>query len=284
MRVINRINNNVVLVEEENQKMIVTGKGVGFQVYPDNIVNKDFVEQRFILEKDTNNDYYIQLLKDIPMEYLNISKMIVENAEIELKKSFPPNFSFTLADHLNFVIERQKKNIVVNHLLSDEIKLFYPKEYEIGKKAVLMIKEEIKFDISPSEALSIALHLVNAAGGLSDKYDVIGLTETMKEIVSKIENYLNLKLDQSCVWFSRFITHLRFYLIRQLNFEIDDLMNCELLEIVKEKYIKAYKCAEIITSYVDKKYNYQTHDSEKLYLTLHINRLLNNQVRSKNEY
>ena len=145
------------------------------------------------------------------------------------------------------------------------------------------MREQIKFDFAEYEALSIAMHLVNASGGLSDKYDVVDLTETMKTIVSKIEEYLNVKLDQSSVVFSRFITHLRFYLIRQLNFEIDDLINEELLEIVREKYEKAYNCAEIITAYVDDKYNYKTHDSEKLYLSLHINRLLNNQTRRTNE-
>ena len=283
MKVINRINNNVVLVNDNNQKMIVTGKGVGFQVYPNDIVNEQFVEQRFILESDTSNDYYIQLLRDIPMEYLNVSKIIVDYAEGELKKELPLTFSFTLADHLNFAIERQKQGITINHLLSDEIKLFYPKEYEIGVKAVSIMREQIKFDFAEYEALSIAMHLVNASGGLSDKYDVVDLTETMKTIVSKIEEYLNVKLDQSSVVFSRFITHLRFYLIRQLNFEIDDLINEELLEIVREKYEKAYNCAEIITAYVDDKYNYKTHDSEKLYLSLHINRLLNNQTRRTNE-
>lgn len=74
MKVIKRINNNVVLVDEIGRQTIVTGKGVGFKVYPGDEVNESFIEQRFILEEKKSSDYYVQLLKDIPMEYLNEAK------------------------------------------------------------------------------------------------------------------------------------------------------------------------------------------------------------------
>lgn len=283
MKVINRINNNVVLVTQGEQKMIVTGKGVGFQVYPGDIVNEDFVEQRFVLEQDSSNDYYTQLLRDIPMEYLNAAKAIVELAEQELTKTLPLNFAFTLADHIYFSVQRQKQGIPVNHLLSDEIKVFYPKEYQIGHRALALIRAQYQFDVDASEDLSIALHLVNAAGGLSDRYDVMDMTETMKAVVDQIEQVLSINLDVNSAAFSRFIVHLRFYLIRQLNLEIDDSMSKELIDIVRGEYPRAFECAELITDYVDSKYHYYTHDSEKLYLTLHINRLLNNKGRRNYE-
>ncbi|MCR0457942.1 CAT RNA binding domain-containing protein [[Clostridium] innocuum] len=72
MKVINRINNNVVLIKDGTQKMIVTGKGLGFEVYPGNDVIEQLIEQRFILQEHTDDVYYIKLLKSLPMETLNV--------------------------------------------------------------------------------------------------------------------------------------------------------------------------------------------------------------------
>ena len=81
MKVINRINNNVVLVRNRGKKMIVTGKGVGFKVYPGDTVNEQFVEQKFILQEDCDTDYYVKMLQEISAETLGLSKKIVEIAE-----------------------------------------------------------------------------------------------------------------------------------------------------------------------------------------------------------
>lgn len=274
MIVIKRINNNVVLVNDKGQKAIVTGKGVGFKVYPDDVVNEDFIEQRFVLEENRNIDYYVQLLKEIPMEYLNVSQKIVKMAERELKSSLPSNLVFTLADHICFAIKRLKEGMACDHLLSWEIKQFYPKEYSIGWKGLEMLRKETKLEIPDGEAISITMHIVNAMGGLSARYDIIDLTEAMMEIVRKMEDYLQMKIDQESAIFTRFITHLKYYLIRQLNFEIDNSMNEELLQLVKGEYPRAYECSLVITKYVDERYGYHTTDSERLYLTLHINRLI----------
>jgi len=274
MIVIKRINNNVVLVNDKGQKAIVTGKGVGFKVYPDDVVNENFIEQRFVLEENRNIDYYVQLLKEIPMEYLNVSQKIVRMAEKELDSSLPANLVFTLADHICFAIKRLKEGLVCDHLLSWEIRQFYPKEYGIGLKALQLLKDETKEQIPDGEAISITMHIVNAVGGLSAQYDIIDLTTAMVEIIEKIEDYLQIKIDQESAVFTRFITHLKYYLIRQLNFEIDNSMNEELLELVKGEYPRAYECSQVITKYVDARYGYHTTDSERLYLTLHINRLI----------
>lgn len=274
MEVINRINNNVVLVNDGKNRMIVTGKGIGFKVYPGDVINERFVEQRFILQKENDDNYYINLLKEVDMELLNVSKKIVELAENELKYTFSMDLIFSLADHLSFSIERYKQNMAIDHPLAWEIKQFYPREMKVGFDAVALLRKTTGFDVPDGEAVFIAMHLVNSSGGLSDQYNVEELTEVMMKIISMMEERLEVKIDQTTTAFSRFITHLRYYLIRQLNFEIDDSINEELLEIVKEKYPRAYECALMITEYLDRQYGNQSADSEKLYLTLHINRLL----------
>ena len=275
MRVINRINNNVVLVKEGSQKKIVTGKGLGFKVYPGDCINEHLIEQRFILQENSDEDYYVKMLKNIPLEQIKICEKIVEEGRKLLGKPLSDNLIFSLADHLNFALDRSSKNMLIDHPLANEIKQFYPNEMEIGRYAVQLIEKEMHIELPKGEAVFITMHIVNAVGGLSDTYDVGELTEMMSKIITFIEEYFQCTIDQDSTSFSRFITHLRYYLIRQLKFEIDDSINDELLDIVKEKYPEAYHCAEEIANHLDHLYQSKSADSEKLYLTLHINRLLN---------
>lgn len=274
MKVINRINNNVVLVKDGTQKMIVTGKGLGFQVYPGNDVKEQLIEQRFVLQEHTDDVYYIKLLKSLSMETLNVCEEIIVKANEMLGKPVSGNLMFALADHLKFTMERMQKQMLIDHPLANEIKQFYPKEMEVGYYALRLIKERLHVDLPQGEAVFLTMHVVNALGGLSEAYDVSQLTDVMAEIVSFIESYFVCTIDQNSTSFSRFITHLRYYLIRQLNFEIEESINDELLEIVQEKYPKAYACAQSIADKMDALYQNTSADSEKLYLTLHINRLI----------
>lgn len=274
MKVINRINNNVVLVKDGTQKMIVTGKGLGFQVYPGNDVKEQLIEQRFILQEHTDDVYYIKLLKSLSMETLNVCEEIIVKANEMLGKPVSGNLMFALADHLKFTMERMQKKMLIDHPLANEIKQFYPKEMEVGYYALRLIKERLHVDLPQGEAVFLTMHVVNALGGLSEAYDVSQLTDVMAVIVSFIESYFACTIDQNSTSFSRFITHLRYYLIRQLNFEIEESINDELLEIVQQKYPKAYACAQSIADKMDALYQNTSADSEKLYLTLHINRLI----------
>ena len=274
MKVINRINNNVVLVRNRGKKMIVTGKGVGFKVYPGDTVNEQFVEQKFILKEDGDTDYYVKMLQEISAETLGLSKKIVEIAEEELNKELSGNLIFALADHISFAIERIQEGVEAEHPLAWEIRQFYPREMKAGIRAVELLREETGINIPDGEAVFITMHFVNAVGGLSEQYDASELTEMMVHIVAMIEAYCGCSIDQTSAVFSRFITHLRYYLIRHLNFEIDNSMNEDLLELVREKCPKASKCAEMVTEYFDRECHTQSTPSERLYLTLHINRLI----------
>lgn len=274
MKVINRINNNVVLVKDGTQKMIVTGKGLGFQVYPGNDVKEHLIEQRFILQETNDDTYYINLLKELPVETLTICEEIIIKASEMLGKPISGNLMFALADHLKFTMERMQKQMLIDHPLANEIKQFYPKEMEVGRYALKLMQERMHIQLPDGEAVFLTMHIVNALGGLSEAYDVAQLTDVMAEIVTYIETYFQCTIDQNSTSFSRFITHLRYYLIRQLNFEIEESINDELLEIVQEKYPKAYACAQSIADQMDARYHNTSADSEKLYLTLHINRLL----------
>jgi transcriptional antiterminator, BglG family len=78
-----------------------------------------------------------------------------------------------------------------------------------------------------------------------------------------------ITLDEKSISYERFITHLRFFFQRlnkkeQLK-EVDDY----LFKKVKTKYKKAYDCMLKIEKYLETELS----NEEKLYLTLHIQRV-----------
>lgn len=282
--VINRINNNVVLAKDGDQRKIVTGKGLGFQVYPNDVIDDCMIEQCYILQVQDNLDYYIDIIKKIPANILDTSRKIVDLASGSLQKECMGNLIFSLADHINFSLDRLAQQIRIDHPLAIEIKQFYPKEMAIGLQALDIIKQDLHAIFPSGEAVFITMHIINATGGLSEKYDVSCITEMMKASIDIVEQKFNIKINQETPAFYRFITHLRYYLIRQINFEIEESINDELLQVIQEKYPDAYTCATRITDTMYKQYHFKTIDSEKLYLTLHINRIIKENKGEDHEY
>ena len=80
-----------------------------------------------------------------------------------------------------------KEGMHFTNALLEEIKLFYPKEYLVGKYALRLIEEKTSLRMPDDEAASIALHLVNA------QYDTrIGdtfrMTNMIREMMEYVEN------------------------------------------------------------------------------------------------
>lgn len=94
-----------------------------------------------------------------------------------------------------------------------EIKKFYPKEFQIGLKALELIEDELNKKLPDDEAGNIALHLINAQ--INSSFNKV---ENVAEQTKKIHDILNIvmytygiTLDEKSISYERFITHLRFF-------------------------------------------------------------------------
>lgn len=157
-----------------------------------------------------------------------------------------------------------------------EIKKFYLKEFEIGLKSLSFIEEELGIKLPEGEAGNIALHLINSQVNSSYKEveDIARQTKMINYILNIVRYTYNIELDDKSLSYDRFITHLRFFfrrLNKKSNIEEENLDNKDdfLLKQIKEKYKDAYKCMLKIEDYLSKELN----DEEKLYLTVHIQRI-----------
>ncbi len=176
-----------------------------------------------------------------------------------------------LSDHTYTAIKRIKNNIIVKNALLWEIKKFYPKEFKIGLRSLDLIEEETGQRLDDDEAGSIALHLINAQINKSSTCagDAAKLTQMVQDILNIVKYTYNIQLDEDSLNYERFVTHLRFFFKRLNNKNVFEEEDDFLLEQVKDKYKKAYECMLKVEKYLGQKLS----QSEKLYLTLHIQRV-----------
>ncbi|EOT41106.1 MULTISPECIES: BglG family transcription antiterminator LicT [Enterococcus] len=269
------LNNNVIITADKwDNELVVMGKGIAFQKKIGDEVVPGQVDKTYRLSNSNLSTKLQELLEDVPIGYLELATEIIDCSKEKLNASLNDSIYISLTDHLHTAIQRVKNKIRVPNLLLWDIKRFFIAEYSIGKEAVAMIKKRYKVDLGDDEAGFIALHLVNAQTEI-DNDNVYEMTELMQEIIRIVSYYFKVQFDEESVYYYRFSTHLRFFASRIMNHrqnegETDE----ELLLLIQKKYHNAYSCVEKINQYVVQKYNYHMSNDEKLYLTIHIARLV----------
>lgn len=268
-----RINNNVVLAADEGHQVVLFGNGIGFQSYPGNIVDDSKVEKRFYPAGDMNYTQMAALMSGATPTQLKSVYRIVERA----KESFPSmqdSVFFTLLDHLLFALKRHEKNMDITAPLAWEIKKFYPEEYAIGLTFLEIIEKYVGVQLPQSEASFFALHFVNAQLDNITGEEVFELTEMTNSILKMVKYFFQCEFDEESVFYNRFITHVRYYLMRQMKGERTPLADESLFTAVKTACPKEYECANLIAKYLEESRDWYTSDAEKMYLVLHITNLV----------
>ncbi|MCM1989500.1 BglG family transcription antiterminator LicT [Oceanirhabdus seepicola] len=266
-------NNNAVLAKDASKhESVVVGCGIGFKKKVGDEIDENLVEKTFILKQKEISEKFKLLLEDVPVEYVSLSYDIIEYAKNILKVKLNDYIYITLTDHISNALKLFEEGLNCSNVLIWEIKKFYPKEFAVGLKALDFIESETDKRLPENEAGNIALHLINAqVNSSSDKVENMrDMTTKIMDILNIVKYTYNIELDDKSLSYERFITHLRFF-FKRLNkeekreSEHDDF----LLKQGKAKYKKAYNCMLKIEKYLEKELN----DEEKLYLTLHIQRV-----------
>lgn len=268
MKLIKHINNNFAVAEDASgNTVIVQGKGIGFGVLPRELTSFEGVIRTYYnIDKS-----YLDIIREIPNDIIALSGTIVDKAVNDLDCEFGPNIVFTLADHINFSIERYKKGIKIKSSMLNDIRFLYEKEYAIGLYALDLLKRELHEYLPKEEATFIALHIINSKLSAEDReisYEII-----LADVVNIIENKYGLKINKENFNYSRFASHMDFFLKRVKYKEILQTKNEKLFESVKKDFTEAYECVEEIAEYFRQTLQIELSKEEKLYLMLHINKL-----------
>ncbi|MBS6041772.1 MAG: PRD domain-containing protein [Clostridium baratii] len=268
-------NNNAVMVKEDNGRdSVIIGCGLAFRKKVGDEVDESLIEKTFILKEKDTLEKFKMILEHIPTEQISLCYDIVEYAKNMLNCELNDYIYVTLTDHISYTLKLFDEGIERPNILIWEIKKFYPKEYNIGLKALEFIESELGKKVNEEEAGNIALHLITAQiNGKSDKTDIAySMTKKIQDILNIVKYTYDIELDEHSLNYERFITHLRFFFKRLSNKTQYRNENEEfLLQQVKEKYKDAYKCMLKIEKYLNVELSYE----EQLYLTLHIKRIVN---------
>lgn len=273
------LNNNVVITfNDQQEEIVVMGKGLAYGKKTGDRIDPHKINKTFEMSLKESQKKLINMLKDIPMEYMEISDEVIQKAKRELDSDIDDSLYISLTDHIHTSIERYKEGIPLKNQLLLEIKHFYKKEYELGLWALSLIREQYHIDMDEDEAGFIAMHIVSSEIGrnISDVYE---MTNFIQGILELVKEYFQLDYNEDSLSYYRFVTHLKFFGLRvfaQTNHHQEDSLNNDLLEIMKEKYVKPYLCALKIKAFIEEKYHYDLEDEEILFLTIHVAKIISN--------
>ncbi|MDQ0174876.1 BglG family transcription antiterminator LicT [Bacillus chungangensis] len=267
-------NNNVVLVvDSQGIESILMGKGIGFQKFPKDAIDESLIEKRFDFNSgDGNIGKFSELFSHIPEEDIRLADEIIQFAESELQQKLNQNVLATLSDHISYMLQRAKDDAFLKSPLQWEIQQLYPKEYQVSLQALKIIQEKTGISFLKSEAASIALHFVNAQVESDGMEETVLCTDIIGKILDIMFYHYQIEIEKDSFNYTRFITHLRYFVKRQMAGNVMETDNV-LLDTVKVKYDNDYACALRIKDFLKEKYRWIVSSDEMLYLTLHIHRV-----------
>lgn len=273
MQIIKVINNNVISSEDDKGKeIVVMGKGIGFGKKAGDEIDETKIEKVFSLP-DESTSQFMQVVKDMPYEYIRTAELVIAYARETLGYHLSKNIYVTLTDHLGYAIERKRQGIVVANELSWEMKKFYNAEFQVGLKALDIVKQELDVELPEDEAGFIAMHLVNAQMG-GQMNQSRNMPAMIKDILNIVRYTFQVELDEKSLSYERFVTHLRFFVQRVISREDSERNDEEFDQLIADRFPRSYECAQKIKSYMKKKLDYEVSDVEISYLAVHIHRVI----------
>lgn len=273
MLISNLINNNyVAAVDDEGNEVIVKGIGIGYKVSKGSYIPDDRIEKVYRINNGSTIKKLKGLLQNIPEEHFWVCGDIIDFAQKKLETELNPNLYVTLTDHVNYAIFRLSKGIEIANPMINEIRIFYPDEFEIGKYAVSLINKKLDIHFGEDEAGFIAFHIVNAEANraMGTTMKVTGLVKTSLEI---IQQCLDIQVEEDDISFRRLIVHLQFIandvLNRTHNASKPDVFN----HTIKDSFPKEMECSRKIAGYIREHFDYELDNDELAYLTVNISRV-----------
>ena len=242
MKVIKNINNNISLcLDSRNNEVVAFGKGIGFTKPPYDVPLSKIDRTFYDVDEEQ-----LAVLNRIPENVLEAAAEIVDLANEKMDNQFRENVVFTLADHIDFSVQRYRKNINIKLPLFYEVRQLYP--------------------------AAIALHFVNYKAQAETTPD-IDYGSIIEQATGIIEQELQVTVDRDSFNYYRFVTHMHYMMKRTLDDAMIDTQNRDIFESMKKEYPSIYSCSVKVAALIEQQLKKSLSEEEILYLILHINRL-----------
>lgn len=272
MVVLKRINNNVAICRDNNQReLIAFGRGIGFPQMPYELSDLKKVERTFY----NVSEQYLSLLSDIPYEVIHFTADQMQWVQDELPYELTANFILTLADHIAFAMEREKKGVYVRMPSVYELEINYPAEVKVGRKFLQAIRDRFKVKLPKGEIQGIAMHFINAQDAAREEKETSierHYEEILQNMTTVMEETLHVRVKKDTFNYARFATHVEYLLRRVFEHKRIDSSNLALCRSVREEYPDVADCVDRICDDCKENWGFTLGEEERLYLMLHVNR------------
>lgn len=268
-----RINNNVVLAKNEVHQVILIGKGIGFQKKRGEIIDESTVENKYFESANLHFEHIISLFDYVDDAQFDCLEKIVAQAGKKFASKINPNLLFSLLDHIVNAIQRLKEEKTIVLPIEWEIKKYYPSEYHLAKESLAEINRIFAVHLPDSEIVMIAIHFINAQNEAQSNNEIIEVIELTTKIVKIVNYHFNIHFNEESTMCQRFITHIKYYLMRQQRNEQlagDD----SLIQIFENKYPEEAQCVKKIVELIESETEYHVSETEQMYLILHVGNLV----------
>lgn len=275
MHVIKSLNNNAILCTDDNgRELVAFGKGLGFKKQPYELMDLSKIEKTFYgLDKNT-----ISMIKNIDSDIILFTSHMVDKYAYDLNYPLTASLVLTLADHIAFAIKRAREKIFVNIPYIAEMEILHQKEFKIANAIIREIKVKYDIELAPNEDLGIAMYFIKSKEENTNNSLEIHLEKIFESMLEKttliIEKCMDCKVERNSFNYGRFSSHLQFLLRRLLDKKFIESNNSGMYFLLKEQHSSSAICVEEISKYYEQQLHVKMSDEEKLYLLLHVNRVI----------
>ncbi|WEV37322.1 PRD domain-containing protein [Lactobacillus sp. ESL0677] len=276
-KVVQVLNNNVAVVRDnDDEQEIVMGRGLAFQKKKGDIIADTKVAKVFALQDSHTVSDLTTLLANIPLDFITESYDLIKRAQDKYGFQVETYINVTLTTHLFAAYQRmQRHEETINYL--PDLSSNYPLAYQIADDFMTYFQKELGISFPSYEKKSIALHFINAHIDQPEhKSRYPNPNSQVVEIVEKelARNHLvrNSKNDGD---FDRLLIHLKYFVVRLHDPQNKELIvSQKMIAEIKAEYSQAWAIVDRITEQIRQKLNVSLSMTEKMYLTIHIERLL----------
>lgn len=282
MKYIKKVNNNMALVtDKKGSEWIVVGKGLGFGFKRGDSIHDSQIMRKFRAVDTVDNNMTRQNPEEI-LSMINpkILMVITEiSTQVENLLGFQlSNYNYlALADHINFAIKRTlDPNLVKDNQQSiAKLKSIYPREYNAAELTLNSLQKQLKLKLPSNELDYLTFHYVNAATNDICFSETIEMTKLIQKITKVISYAMQINIDTSSINYTRFITHIRYFIAGQNGKSSKETTKPKetLIKTIASQYPECFSTAVKVAQVLEKKKGWHVSDEETMYLTLHIWRL-----------
>ena len=275
-RILNPMNNNVSLVRNsKGEELIVVGKGISFGKKKGDLISEDQVEKVFRMKTEESRENFMTLLKDVPLDFITVTYEIIDNLSKKYQYPVQEYLYVTLTDHIYCSYQAISQGRYKDSNLPD-ISTKYPTAFRIANEAFEIYRQKLTENLPEDEIIRIAYHFINAEG--VNEVEVVESIDKRKEILKSVENVLRSygiqRTPDNNNFYDRFMIHLNYFLDYLDRSRDDNQSLLDMEEHIKNTYPEAFEIGSKIYEVIAQETSLDLYKSERVYLVLHIQRLL----------